>query len=563
MTQERDVLELDVLFVGGGIASLSGALHLSNLVQAHNAKGEGKKLDELMIAVIDKGAMAGAHGISGAVMAPGPLKELVPDFKEKDAPLEGEVTKESIYLLTKKGQVKTPITPPPLNNHGNYVVSMSRLNQWMAGLVEENGVDIFWGFPGVEVLYDEGKVVGVRTGDKGVNAQGERKSNYEPGADIVARVTVLGEGSRGNLTKDVIAHYKLDEGKNPPAFEVGAKEIWQLPEARLQPGEVVHTMGYPLARDTFGGGFVYGMRDNMVSVGQLTSLDYSDPFLDPHREFQKFKLHPLISKILDGGKIVQYGAKTAPVGGYFAIPKLTFPGGVIIGDAANLFNSQKIKGIDLAMRSGMLAAEAIFRGLVADDLSEATLGLYAQAMAASEEMKELRKVRNFHQGMTRGLYRGLATAAGQFMLGGKVFKDRLPARPDHAHMKTVVEKYGTAAPSAEAVGDIKYDGKLTFDKETDVYHSGTIHEEDQPSHLKVKDLSICLGVCTEKYQNPCVRFCPAGVYEMETDETTGARSLKVNFSNCVHCKTCDVKDPFENIQWVPPEGEGGPKYTVV
>lgn len=563
MTQERDVLELDVLFVGGGIASLSGALHLSNLVQAHNAKGEGKKLDELMIAVIDKGAMAGAHGISGAVMAPGPLKELVPDFKEKDAPLEGEVTKESIYLLTKKGQVKTPITPPPLNNHGNYVVSMSRLNQWMAGLVEETGVDIFWGFPGVEVLYDEGKVVGVRTGDKGVNAQGERKSNYEPGADIVARVTVLGEGSRGNLTKDVIAHYKLDEGKNPPAFEVGAKEIWQLPEARLQPGEVVHTMGYPLARDTFGGGFVYGMRDNMVSVGQLTSLDYSDPFLDPHREFQKFKLHPLISKILDGGKIVQYGAKTAPVGGYFAIPKLTFPGGVIIGDAANLFNSQKIKGIDLAMRSGMLAAEAIFRGLVADDLSEATLGLYAQAMAASEEMKELRKVRNFHQGMTRGLYRGLATAAGQFMLGGKVFKDRLPARPDHAHMKTVVEKYGTAAPPAEAVGDIKYDGKLTFDKETDVYHSGTIHEEDQPSHLKVKDLSICLGVCTEKYQNPCVRFCPAGVYEMETDETTGARSLKVNFSNCVHCKTCDVKDPFENIQWVPPEGEGGPKYTVV
>jgi electron-transferring-flavoprotein dehydrogenase len=542
---------------------LSGALHLSNLVQAHNAKGDGKKLDELMIAVIDKGAMAGAHGISGAVMAPGPLKELVPDFKEKDAPLEGEVTKESIYLLTKKGQIKTPITPPPLNNHGNYVVSMSRLNQWMAGLVEENGVDIFWGFPGVEMLYEQDKVVGVRTGDKGVNAQGERKSNYEPGADIVARVTVLGEGSRGSLTKDVIARFKLDEGKNPPAFEVGAKEVWQLPEARLQPGEVVHTMGYPLPKDAFGGGFVYGMRDNMVSVGQLTSLDYSDPFLDPHREFQRFKLHPLISKILDGGKIVQYGAKTAPVGGYFAIPKLTFPGGVIIGDAANLFNSQKIKGIDLAMRSGMLAAEAIFRGLVADDLSETTLGLYAQAMAASEEMKELRKVRNFHQGMTRGLYRGLATAAGQFILGGKVLKDRLPAEPDHAHMKTVVEKYGTSRPSAETVGDIKYDGKLTFDKETDVYHSGTIHEEDQPSHLKIKDLSICLGACTEKYQNPCVRFCPAGVYEMETDEATGARSLKVNFSNCVHCKTCDVKDPFENIQWVPPEGEGGPKYTVM
>jgi electron-transferring-flavoprotein dehydrogenase len=258
MTQERDVLELDVLFVGGGIASLSGALHLSNLVQAHNAKGDGKKLDELMIAVIDKGAMAGAHGISGAVMAPGPLKELVPAFKEKDAPLEGEVTKESIYLLTKKGQIKTPITPPPLNNHGNYVVSMSRLNQWMAGLVEENGVDIFWGFPGVEMLYEQDKVVGLSTGDKGVNAQGARKSNYEPGADSVARVTVLGEGSRGSLTKDVIARFKLDEGKNPPAFEVGAKEVWQLPEARLQPGEVVHTMGYPLPKDAFGGGLCTG-----------------------------------------------------------------------------------------------------------------------------------------------------------------------------------------------------------------------------------------------------------------------------------------------------------------
>lgn len=563
MTQERDVLELDVLFVGGGIASLSGALHLSNLVKAHNAKGEGKKLDELMIAVIDKGASAGAHGISGAVMNPRPLKELVPDYAEKDAPLEGEVTKESIYLLTKKGQIKTPITPPPLNNHGNYVVSMSRLNQWMAGLVEENGVDIFWGFPGVEMLYDEGRVVGVRTGDKGVNAKGEKKSNYEPGADIVARVTVLGEGSRGSLTKDVIAHFKLDEGKNPPAFEVGVKEVWQLPETRLAPGGVIHTMGYPLKSDTFGGGFVYGMRDNMVAVGQLTSLDYGDPFVDPHREFQKFKLHPLISGLLKDGKIVQYGAKTAPVGGYFSIPKLTFPGGAIIGDAANLFNSQKIKGIDLAMRSGMLAAEAIFRGLLADDLSETTLGLYAQAMEASDEMKELRKVRNFHQGMTRGLYRGLTTAAGQFVLGGKVLTDRLSSAPDHAHMKKIVEKYGTATPGPEAIGDFKYDGTLTFDKETDVYHSATTHEEDQPCHLKVKDLELCISTCTADYGNPCVRFCPAGVYEIETDEATGARALKINFSNCVHCKTCDVKDPYENIQWVPPEGEGGPKYTVM
>ncbi|MCE5254558.1 MAG: electron transfer flavoprotein-ubiquinone oxidoreductase [Actinomycetia bacterium] len=563
MTETRDVMEVDVLFVGGGIASLSSALHLSKLIKAHNQKGDGKKLDEVTIAVLEKGFSIGAHGISGAVMAPGPLKELVPDFLEKGAPLEGEVKKESVYLLTKTGKIKSPITPPPLNNHGNYVVSMARLNQWMGGLVEDNGVDLFPEFAGVEVLYEDGRVIGVRTGDKGIDAGGDKKPNYEPGTDLHARVTVLGEGSRGSLTKDVIAHFKLDAGKNPPGFEVGVKEVWQLPEGRIEPGEIIHCMGYPLKSDTFGGGFVYGMKDNLVSVGQLTSLDYSDPFIDPHREFQRFKLHPLVSALLKDGRLIQYGAKTAPVGGYFSVPKLAFPGGVIIGDAANLFNGMKIKGIDLAMRSGMLAAQAIFEGLVADDLSEARLAGYEKAMADSNEMKNLYKVRNFHQAMTRGLYLGLTTVALQYVFGGRVFKNRLPATPDHAHLKKVTEKYGTATPSAEAVGDVKYDKQLTFDKETDVYYSGATHEEAQPSHLKIESFDVCYGPCTEQFQNPCVRFCPAGVYEMTVDEATGKRSLKVNFSNCVHCKTCDVKDPFENIQWVPPEGGGGPKYTVV
>ena len=563
MTEARDVMDVDVLFVGGGIASLSSALHLSNLIKAHNEKGEGKKLDEVMIAVLEKGFAPGAHGISGAVMDPGPLKELVPDFLEKGAPLEGEVKKESVYFLTKSGKIKSPITPPPMNNHGNYVVSMSKLNQWMAGLVEKNGVDLFPEFAGVEVLYEDGKVIGVRTGDKGIDASGQKKANYEPGADLHARVTVLGEGSRGSLTKDVIAHFKLDEGKNPPGFEVGVKEVWELPEARLQPGEVVHCMGYPLKSDTFGGGFIYGMKDNMVSVGQLTSLDYSDPFMDPHREFQRFKLHPMVRGLLKDGKLVQYGAKTAPVGGFFSVPKLAFPGGVIIGDGANLFNGQKIKGIDLAMRSGMLAAQTIFEGLVNDDFSDARLVGYAKAMAESAEIKDLYKVRNFHQAMTRGLYLGLMSAGMQYILGGRVVSKRLSAQPDHSHMKKVAEKYGTATPSDEAIGDIKYDKQLTFDKETDVYYSGAIHEESQPSHLQIKDFDICYGTCAEQYQNPCVRFCPAGVYEMTVDESTGKKTLKVNFSNCVHCKTCDVKDPFENIQWVPPEGGGGPKYTMM
>ena len=562
MTENRDVMEVDVLYVGGGIASLSSALHLSNLIEAHKKSG-GEKLDEITIAVLDKGASPGAHGISGAVMDPGPLKELVPDFVEKGAPLEGEVKKESIYFLTKTGRIKAPMTPPPLDNHGNFVVSMSKLNQWMAELVEQNGVDIFWGFAGVEVLYDEDRVIGVRTGDRGIDANGDKKPNYEAGTDLHARVTVFGDGSRGNLTKDLIAHFHLDVGKNPAGYEVGVKEIWELPESRLEPGEVIHTIGYPLKSDAFGGGFIYGMKDNMVSVGQLTSLDYSDPFIDPHREFQRFKLHPLVSDLLKDGKLVQYGAKTVPVGGYYSIPKLMFPGGVLIGDAANLFNSQKIKGIDLAMRSGMLAAQTIFAGLLDDDLSEARLADYARAMAGTTEIQDLYKVRNFHQAMTRGLYLGMATAGLQYLLGGGVVSKRLPSTPDHTHMNRVAERYGTTTPSAEAVGEIKYDGTLTFDKETDVYYSSATHEEAQPSHLKVKDLDICYGKCAEQYNNPCVRFCPASVYEMTTDESTGEKILKVNFSNCVHCKTCDIKDPFENIEWVPPEGGGGPKYTVM
>jgi electron-transferring-flavoprotein dehydrogenase len=562
MAVQRDIIEVDVLFVGGGIASLGSALHLANLVEAYNEKAETKL--EIEMAVLEKGATFGAHGISGAVMAPGPLKELMPDFAEKGAPLEAEVSKESVYFLTKTGKIKSPIVPPPMNNHGNYVVSMAKLNQWMSELVEEKGVMLFAGFAGVELLYDEeGKVIGVQTGDNGVDSKGEKKSNYEPGADVHARVTVFGEGSRGSLTKQLITKFGLDKGKNPAGFEVGVKEVWEIPAGRVQPGEVIETMGYPLKTDTFGGGFVYGMKDNMVSIGQLVSLDYSDPLLDPHREFQKYKAHPLISSIIEGGKLVQYGAKTVPVSGYFSIPKLYFPGGVLVGDGANLFNSMKIKGIDLAIKSGMLAAQTIFNGLVKNDLSEAVLANYSRALLQTDEIKEAKKVRNFHQAMTRGLVLGMTAAVGQFLFKGRVLADRLGAHPDHGYMKKVAEKYGTAKPSAEAIGDMKYDGKLTFDKETDVYYSGATHEENQPCHLKVKDLDICYGKCAEYYQNPCVRFCPAAVYEMEVDEATGKKSLKLNFSNCVHCKTCDVKDPFENIQWVPPEGGGGPKYTVV
>ena len=572
MAEERETLDVDVLFVGGGIASLSGALHLSNLIKAHNQKieagQEGKKLDELMIAVLEKAAFPGSHGISGAVMDPAALKDLVPDFIEKKAPLEGEVTKESIYFLTRNKKIKLPfgLIPRflnPLDNHGNYVVSVSRLTKWLAELAEENGVVIFPGFAGTEILYDGDAVIGVRTGDKGIDKNGDKKGNYEPGTDLHARVTVFGEGSRGSLVKTLIRRLGLAAEKNPPAFETGVKEVWEIPEGRIQPGEVIHTLGYPLKRDTFGGGFIYGMTENMVSLGQLTSLDYKDPFVDPHREFQKFKCHPLVKDLLQDGKVVQYGAKTAPAGGYFAVPKLVFPGGLIIGDSANLFNTQKIKGVHLAMRSGMLAAEAILDCLLADDFTETRLDQYRTALSNSREMKDLYKARNFHQTMQRGLYRGLFVVGMQVLLGGRVFRSRLVSQPDHVHLKPVATLYGTDDPSAEQKGDIKYDNKLTFNKDEDLLYSRTTHEEDQPSHLKIKDLDICYGKCAREFQNPCVRFCPANVYEMQKDEASGKLTLRLHASNCVHCKTCDVKDPYENITWVPPEGGGGPKYRVL
>ena len=565
--EEREVMDVDVLFVGGGVACLSGALHLSNLIRQHNEQadreGGGKKLEEVMIAVLEKGAYIGAHGISGAVMDPGALKELVPDFVGKGAPLEGEVKKESVYLLTRGGKIGSPITPPPLNNHGNYVVSLARLNEWLGKLVEESGVYMFPGFAGTEVLYDNDRVVGVRTGDKGIDADGSKKPNYEPGIDLRAKVTVFGEGARGSLTKTLIKKYRLDEGKNPQSYVVGVKEVWEIPEGRIQPGEVIHTLGYPLKSDTYGGGFIYGMKDNKVSLGLLTGLDYRDPYLDPHREFQKFKLHPLVSALLKDGKPVQYGAKTAPVGGFFSVPKLTFPGGMLVGDSASLFISQKIKGIHCAMKSGMLAAETIFKGLVKEDVSENQLSAYREALIQSSVGDELYKARNFHQAFQKGLWVALVKAGLQYVLGGRILKARLTTEPDHTHLKRVADVYGKESPTDEEKGNIKYDGKNTFDKETDVYYSGTTHEEKQPPHLKILDLETCYNRCTREFQNPCVRFCPANVYEMEIDEETGKRRMKLNFSNCVHCKTCDIKDPFENIVWTPPEGGGGPKYTVL
>ncbi len=556
MEQDREILDVDVLFVGGGAACLSGAIHLADI----SAKCG---LGDISIAVLEKGSYAGAHIISGAVMDPSVLAELIPDFEEKGAPIEGVVKKEQVLFLTRSGKIRFPIVPPPMDNHGSLVVSISKVTEWLAQIAEEKGVDIFTGFAATDILYHQGRVMGVTTGDKGIGADGRPKASFEPGIDLRAKVTVFGEGARGSLTKKLIQELHLDEGRNPQNYVVGIKEVWETANVMIQPGEVVHTMGFPHKNRTYGGGFIYGMDDSRISIGLLTGLDYGDPWLDPHREFQKFKTHPFVASLLKDGKILQYGANTAPVGGYFAIPQLYFDGGVLVGDCAGLFISQKLKGIHVAMKSGMLAAETICEALLKGDFCADRLKPYQETLYASEAGRALYKSRNFHQLFRKGLYGALLTAGIQYLLGGRIIKPRLLTQPDHSHMRPVAAGNGASASTDEHAGSLRYDGVTTFDKETDVYYSGTSHEESQPPHLKIVDLSVCYDQCLEKFQAPCQRFCPANVYEIRTDAETGKPAMRLNFSNCLHCKTCDVKDPYQNIVWVPPEGGDGPKYTIL
>ena len=565
---ERESLEMDVVFVGAGPANLSGALHLARLVARHDeevagGRRQGKPLGEVQIAVIEKGAAVGSHILSGAVMDPKALRELVPDFEAQGAPLESPVTEDYFYYLTKNRAIKSPVTPPPLKNHGYYVISLNKLTAWLGEKCEEAGVNIFPEFPGAEVLYDErDRVVGVRTGDKGIDKEGKRKANFEPGVDLLAKVTVLGEGPRGSLAKQLAQRLNLNEGREPQVYSLGVKELWELPDDRYPAGRVTHTLGFPSDAHTYGGGWIYGMRNRILNLGYVTGLDYRDPLLDPHAEFQRFKTHPFVARLLEGGKMIRYGAKTIASDGFHAMPKLYADGVLLVGDCAGFLNSQRLKGIHTAIKSGMLAAEAIYEALVANDFSADKLRRYAHLVQDSWIMPELHKVRNFHAAFNRGRWLGLANAGLQFVTGGRSWGlfDRTGTEPGHAAMRKLAEYGYRDGDAGRRYDGLRFDNKLTFNKLTDVYHAAVGHDEDQPSHLHVLDTNICAERCAEEFGNPCQRFCPAAVYEMVDDPASGRRKLQINFSNCVHCKTCDIMDPYQIINWVTPEGGGGPEY---
>jgi electron-transferring-flavoprotein dehydrogenase len=520
----------------------------------------------LTIAVLEKARDAGAHILSGAVLDPSTLRELIPDFREKGAPIESEVHEDHVYFLTAKSKLPFPVIPPPLRNHGNYIISLNAFVRWLTVQVEAEGVDLFTGFAGQEILMDPstrsgqagGRVIGVRTGDRGLGKHGEQKPTFEPGVDIVAKVTIFCDGVRGNLTKELLRRLELGRDRKPQQFAVGLKELWEIPPDRLAPGTVVHTMGYPLRQDEFGGGFVYAMPGGQVSLGFVVGLDYHDPLFDPHMAFNRFKQHPFVSALLDGGTMVRYGAKALPEGGWNTIPQTYMDGGLIAGDAGGFLNSMRLKGIHLAMRTGMLAAETAFEAIRAGDTSAASLSRYQDRIDASPVRAELYPVRNVHQAFGYGLFAGLMFSGVSLLTRGWFVED-LHGHAGHERMKRLDWYYGFDKKDLRPSNATAIDRKTTFDKVTNVHYSGTAHDEDQPSHLLVHT-DVCSSICGPEYGHPCTRFCPANVYEI-TREADGTPRLQINASNCVHCKTCDIMDPYAVITWVPPEGGGGPQYN--
>jgi electron-transferring-flavoprotein dehydrogenase len=534
---QRERMEYDVVVVGAGPSGLAAAIRLKQL-----AAEAGR---ELAVCVVEKGSEVGAHILSGAVIEPRALDELIPDWKAKGAPLTTPATDDRFLYLTRTRAIRLP-TPPTMHNQGNYIVSLGNLCRWLAGEAEALGVEIYPGFAAAEVLYDDaGRVAGVATGDMGIGKDGEKTDRYQPGVELAAKETLIAEGCRGSLAKLLMAKFGLRDGVQPQNYGIGIKELWEVVPEQHKPGTVIHTVGWPLDAATYGGSFLYHLENRQVAVGFVVGLGYANPWLSPFDEFQRFKTHPAIRPTFEGGRRVSYGARAISAGGYQAIPKLDFPGGLLIGDAAGFLNTPKIKGTHTAMKSGMVAAETVFARL-----SGAAAPSYREALEKTWLLDELRLVRNIKPSFRWGLYGALAySAVDTYLLRGRA-PWTLRNEADHEKLKPAAEMPRIEYP--------KPDGKLTFDKLSSVFISNTNHEEDQPSHLKLRDPSKAISVNWEKYRSPEQRYCPAGVYEIVDDG--GAKRLQINAQNCVHCKTCDIKDPLQNIDWVVPEGGGGPNY---